>query len=136
MDFFTQLNAFAVSHFKSGTSYYLCDSVHSPLRTAVVPDAILDPPVADHPHHRDTIADPDFDCECVGALAVPSHLHLAVPLAAIYLTAGRRLGTGVNEAILLNELVEVLVRLFDCHCVFLLALVTTNKPEKNEKVQT
>lgn len=122
-------------HFKSCTSYYLCDGVHSPFRAVVVPDTILDPSVTDHPHHRDAIADPDFDCECVGALTVPRYLHLAVPFAAVYLTAGRSLGAGVGEAVLLNELAEVLVRFFDCHCVFLLAFVTTSKPEKNEKVQ-
>ena len=119
-------------HFKSSASYELCDGVHSPLRAAVVPDPILDPSVADHPHHRDAIADPDFDCECVGALAVPRYLHLAVPFTAVYFEAGRHLGAGVSEAVLLNELVEVPVRFFDSLCVFLLAFVTTNKPEKNE----
>ena len=96
---------------------------------------IFDPPVSDYPHHWDAIADPDFDRECVGALTVPSNLHLAVPFAAVYLAASRCFGTGVDEAVLLNELVEVLVCFFDCHCVFLLAFVTTNKPEKAEKVQ-
>lgn len=123
-------------HFKSGTSYDLRDGVHSPLRAAVFPDPILDPSVADHPHHRDAIADPDFDCECVGALAVPRHLYLAIPFTAVYLASSRCFGAGVDEAVLLNELVEVLVCFFDCHCVFLLAFVTTNKPEKAEKVQT
>lgn len=123
-------------HFKSGTSYDLRDGVHSPLRAAVVPDPILDPSVADHPHHRDAIADPDFDCECVGTIAVPSNLHLAIPFTAVYLASSRCFGAGVSEAVLLYELVEVLVCFFDCHCVFLLAFVTTNKPEKAEKVQT
>ena len=130
------MSRFCSLHFKPGTSYDLRDGVHSPLRTAVVPDSIFDPPVSDYPHHGDAIADPDFDCECVGALAVPSHLYFAVPLTAIYLAAGRSLGAGVDEAVLLNELVKVLVCFFDCHCVFLLAFVTTNKPEKSEKVQT
>ena len=117
-------------YFKSGASYELCDGVHSPLRAAVVSDAILDPSVADHPHQRDAIADPDFDCERLSTLAVPRYLHLTVPFAAVYLAAGRRLSTGVSEAVLLNELVEVPVRFFDYHCAFLLAFVTTNKPEK------
>lgn len=123
-------------HFKSGASYDLRDGVHSPLRAAVVPNAILDPSVADHPHHRDAIADPDFDCERLSTLAVPRYLHLTVPFAAVYLAAGRRLSTGVSEAVLLNELIEVPARFFDFHCVFLLAFVTTNKPEKTENVQT
>lgn len=118
------------------TNNVLHHGVHSPHRAAVVPDAILDPSVADYPHHRDAIADSDFDFECVGALAVPRYLHLAVPFAAIYLAAGRRLGAGVSEAVLFNELAEVLVCFFDCHCVFLLAFVTTNKPAKTEKAQT
>lgn len=48
-------------HLKYGASYDLRDSVHRPFGTAVVPDAILNPSVADYPHHRDAIADPDFD---------------------------------------------------------------------------
>ena len=87
-------------------------------------------------HKKSAIADPDFDRERVGALTVPSDLHFAVPFAAVYLAAGRRHGAGVSEAVLLNELVEVLVCFFDCHCVFLLAFVTTNKPAKTEKAQT
>ena len=117
-------------HFKSGASYDLRDGVHSPLRAAVVPNATLDPSVADHPHHRDAIADPDFDRERVGALTVPSNLHLTVPFTAVYFAASRCFGAGVDEAVLLNELVEVPVRFFDYHCASLLAFVTTNKPEK------
>lgn len=123
-------------HLKSGISHDFCDGVHSPLRAAVVPDAIFDPPVSDYPHHWDAVTDPDFDHECIGALTVPSDLHFAVPFAAVYLAAGRRHGAGVSEAVLLNELVEVLVCFFDCHCVFLLAFVTTNKPAKTGKAQT
>lgn len=102
-------------HFKSSAPNNFRDGVHSPLRAAVVPDPILDPSVADHPHHRDTIADPDFDCECVGALAVPRHPYLAIPFTAVYLAASRCFGAGVDEAVLLNDLVEVLVCFFDCH---------------------
>ena len=87
-------------------------------------------------HKKSAIADPDFDRERVGALTVPNNLHLTVPFAAVYFAASRCFGAGVDEAVLLNELVEVLVCFFDFHCVFLLAFVTTNKPEKAEKVQT
>ena len=87
-------------------------------------------------HKKSAIADPDFDRERVGALTVPNNLHLTVPFTAVYFAASRCFGAGVDEAVLLNELVEVLVCFFDCHCVFLLAFVTTNKPEKAEKVQT
>lgn len=119
--------------FESGASYELCDSVHSPLWTAVIPDAILNPSLTDHPHHWDSIANPDFDRESVGALAVPRHLHLAVLFAVVDMVAVRPLEAGVNEAVLLYKLVVVLVRLFDCQCIFLLALVTTNKQKKSKK---
>ena len=102
-------------HFKSSAPNNFRDGVHSPLRAAVVPDTILDSPVADHPHHGDAIADPDFDRERVGAPSVPSNLTLAFPFAAVYLAASRCFGAGVDEAVLLNELVEVLVCFFDCH---------------------
>lgn len=121
-------------HFKSGASYELCDGVHSPLRAAVVSDAILDPSVADHPHHRDAIADPDFDCERVGALAVPRYLHLAVPFTAVYLAASRCFCTSADETVLLNELVEVPVR-FSIVIVFsslrLLLQASQRKPKKS-----